>query len=301
LHQVRFVQCCIYRCTRGPDLPTITVLAEPELEGLYIKYNNNAGGVRAARGGAGGLGHIVEEEGEPGDPAGGSQDPGGGFDVNEVPQAFSHFSYDASGGAKLVCDLQGVWNETDGFTLTDPVIHLIGGPKSANGATDKGADGALRFFETHVCGPFCQGLGLTARNTCIRRVRIAAERAKAAARTGAGHAGDAPSVPLGGAAQRQTHQMLGTERGRAEVDALTFAAMEATPHAAGAEWHTHAQSGLGGAVRSSPMGSSGTTSSGMNSMLLNMQPANKEGTRPNGTPTPGNPQSRKPEGECTIL
>ena len=25
----------------------------------------------------------------------------------------------------LVCDWQGVWNELDGFTLTDPVIHSL--------------------------------------------------------------------------------------------------------------------------------------------------------------------------------
>jgi hypothetical protein len=45
--------------------------------------------------------------------------------VDEVPQAFSHFSYDNSGGKTLVCDLQGVWNAFDGFVLTDPVIHYV--------------------------------------------------------------------------------------------------------------------------------------------------------------------------------
>ena len=38
-----------------------------------------------------------------------------------VPQAFSHFTYIVSEKRKLVCDLQGVYNEVDGFVLTDPV------------------------------------------------------------------------------------------------------------------------------------------------------------------------------------
>jgi hypothetical protein len=40
---------------------------------------------------------------------------------NHAPQAFSHFTYVNSDKRKLVCDLQGVWNEVDGYVLTDPV------------------------------------------------------------------------------------------------------------------------------------------------------------------------------------
>lgn len=41
----------------------------------------------------------------------------------DVPQCFSHFTYSFTEGRDLVCDLQGVWNETDGFIFTDPVIQ----------------------------------------------------------------------------------------------------------------------------------------------------------------------------------
>jgi hypothetical protein len=31
-------------------------------------------------------------------------------DAADIPQCFSHFTYDATNGKKLVCDVQGVWN-----------------------------------------------------------------------------------------------------------------------------------------------------------------------------------------------
>ena len=80
----------------------------------------------------------------------------------EMSQAFSHFSFEASNGKQLVCDLQGTWNAEDGFMLTDPVVHYIShsGRKHKNGATDKGRVGVLNFFKTHKCGPLCCRLGL---------------------------------------------------------------------------------------------------------------------------------------------
>lgn len=88
------------------------------------------------------------------------------LDIHDVPQCFSHFSHVATAGKKLVCDLQGTWNATDGFMLTDPVVHSIGaaGQRHYNGATDKGARGILSFFETHKCGPTCRRLGLAPPN-----------------------------------------------------------------------------------------------------------------------------------------
>jgi hypothetical protein len=55
--------------------------------------------------------------------------------------------------------LQGVWNSTDGFTFTDPVIHHVSGSK-LNGATDKGQPGMRAFFRTHVCNDLCRRLRL---------------------------------------------------------------------------------------------------------------------------------------------
>jgi hypothetical protein len=81
------------------------------------------------------------------------------IDVDEVPQAISHFSYEESRSKHLVCDRQGTWNIHDGFVLTDPVVHYVSSRnphrKHKNGATDKGLDGVDRFFKTHKCGPLC--------------------------------------------------------------------------------------------------------------------------------------------------
>jgi hypothetical protein len=71
----------------------------------------------------------------------------------------------------IICPLlQGVFNGTDGFLLTDPVIHsaeLKQGKKPddngtcvSNGKTDKGAQGISLFFETHKCNALCHRLGL---------------------------------------------------------------------------------------------------------------------------------------------
>ena len=134
------------------------VLVEPELDGKFTKWNNNAGAVRAevplpTR--VSELGGIIEEDEEDEEE----------IEVNEVPQAFSHFSYEHSGGKQLVCDLQGVWNDEDGFVLTDPVVHYVSstGKRHTNGATDKGLEGVKRFFRTHKCGTLCKRMQLTER------------------------------------------------------------------------------------------------------------------------------------------
>ena len=154
------------------------MLVEPELDGKFTKWNNNAGavlrtGCDTGEGAVGSaslrstvskaLGAITEddeEEQEEKQEEVGSQE----IDVGEVPQAFSHFSYVASNGKQLVCDLQGTWNGADGFMLTDPVVHYVSkrnpNKKHKNGATDKGRDGVIRFFNTHLCGPLCKRLGL---------------------------------------------------------------------------------------------------------------------------------------------
>ena len=59
---------------------------------------------------------------------------------------------------RRLCLLQGVWNDTDGFTLTDPAVHSD--EKGQFGVTDKGRDGMDKFFETHVCSGLCRALRL---------------------------------------------------------------------------------------------------------------------------------------------
>lgn len=74
----------------------------------------------------------------------------------DVPQAFSHWTYQYTRREKLVCDLQGVL--TSRFELTDPAIHSKEGKRF--GLTDKGKKGMRDFFETHKCNPLCKALRL---------------------------------------------------------------------------------------------------------------------------------------------
>jgi hypothetical protein len=152
------------------------ILVEPELDGKFTKWNNNAGDVRRPikskkqESKAVDFG-IIEESDEDDDDDDGDFSSGRGRDdcglamieIDDIPQAFSHFTYEYSNRKKLVCDLQGVWNADDGFVLTDPVIHHVSpeeGRKHRNGATDKGFEGVKKFFTTHQCNALCTKLGL---------------------------------------------------------------------------------------------------------------------------------------------
>jgi hypothetical protein len=91
------------------------------------------------------------------------------FDETEFMQAFSHWSYRFSNRKFLICDLQGVLNESNPnelvFELTDPVIHHydIKRPgKNYYGRTDHGKKGFFNFFKTHTCGRTCKMIGLDA-------------------------------------------------------------------------------------------------------------------------------------------
>lgn len=81
------------------------------------------------------------------------------FTIDDIPQAFSHFSYIFSKRKFLVCDLQGVLDtELDEplFELTDPVIHYSEMTDRADyGRTDRGQQGIDDFFRSHKCSPLC--------------------------------------------------------------------------------------------------------------------------------------------------
>jgi len=79
---------------------------------------------------------------------------------DDVPQAFSHWSYIYTRGNRLVCDLQGVLGSKE-FTLTDPSIHSK--EQGYFGKTDHGRLGQQRFFATHKCNPLCRVLKLNDR------------------------------------------------------------------------------------------------------------------------------------------
>jgi len=91
------------------------------MRGDYVKHNDNAGAVQ----------------------------------TNEAtPQAFSHWTYETSGGELVCCDIQGV-----GEFFTDPQIHSKDGEGFGSG--NMGEEGVQRFLRTHACTSECEALGLT--------------------------------------------------------------------------------------------------------------------------------------------
>ena len=78
---------------------------------------------------------------------------------SELLQAFSHYSWVASGKSLVICDLQGVESGTSRVTLTDPAIHSTSA--GTYGHTDLGNVGIQQFFKTHTCGAVCTGMGLS--------------------------------------------------------------------------------------------------------------------------------------------
>lgn len=164
-YKISFVSVHIYEVVDhqfGNKYGRARISIEDSLEGRFRKWNNNAGGVVIAKSPKvlsqlGVLGVICEDESD--EDLDEDSDDDHAFSVEDIPQAFSHFSWSISNGDKLVCDLQGVWNSTDGFIMTDPVIHSAG-RRHRNGSTDKGSEGIEIFFGTHVCSNVCKHLGL---------------------------------------------------------------------------------------------------------------------------------------------
>ena len=79
----------------------------------------------------------------------------------EVAQAFSHFSYVFTNKTRLVCDLQGIYDEgLSLFKLTDPVIHYHNCFKEHNtkiyGRSDMGRRGIKAFLNSHKCNNLCR-------------------------------------------------------------------------------------------------------------------------------------------------
>ncbi|KAH6621457.1 putative elongation factor 2 kinase [Chaetomium sp. MPI-SDFR-AT-0129] len=70
----------------------------------------------------------------------------------QVMQALSHFSYHASGGSEVLCDLQGGIYRHE-LILSDPVILSRAGDY---GVTDLGSKGISSFFSQHSCNDFCR-------------------------------------------------------------------------------------------------------------------------------------------------
>ena len=197
---VNYLKCFVYVCfaTSGKEFP---LHVEKRLNWeRFTKFNDNKGGVssdwvdaeakaraKAQRGaggggeGLGGLGEFFEdEETEEEDSEEDSEadyfTPLAAMGLTklkvahaDVPQAFTHFTFQDSGGQMLVCDLQGVFERKmtpPTFLLTDPVIHFAsrhGGRAHKYGRTDRGMAGMRDFFRTHECNALCHAMGLTMR------------------------------------------------------------------------------------------------------------------------------------------
>merc|ERR1712002_927824 len=80
---------------------------------------------------------------------------------NQLVQAFSHWTYDATDGFLVVCDLQGV-ERKDEFVFTDPCINC---KEPRFGSTNMGEVGIKEFFRTHTCNNICQEMGLREKST----------------------------------------------------------------------------------------------------------------------------------------
>ncbi|PLW53152.1 hypothetical protein PCANC_11322 [Puccinia coronata f. sp. avenae] len=119
--------CVIF--TGEETSPSEVYFLEASLPGQYVKYLSN-------------VNFSVT-----------SRQPGMDIDNLSIMNGFTHWSYVASRGNTLVCDLQGV-----GSTITDPQIvdrnHVLWG--DGNNATR----GIQQFLENHICNDVCRALKL---------------------------------------------------------------------------------------------------------------------------------------------
>eukprot|EP01135_Chromosphaera_perkinsii_P000281 Nk52_evm50s62 gene=Nk52_evmTU50s62 len=121
--KVDFISAWLLTLVDRPNQPLSAV--EQYIEGPYRKHNNN-------------YGYVNEDE-------------------RNTPQAFSHFTYEASNHTSLVCDIQGV-----GDLYTDPQMHSIEDVEFGRG--NLGIKGVNKFLQTHRCNAICRYLRLPSIN-----------------------------------------------------------------------------------------------------------------------------------------
>ncbi|KAH3766122.1 eukaryotic elongation factor-2 kinase [Pelomyxa schiedti] len=129
--KVDFVQAYLLELVERKHSPLCGV--EKYILGEYRKHNNN-------------FGYVSEEE-------------------RNTPQAFSHFTYEASDRKLLICDIQGV-----GDLYTDPQMHTDDNEQLSNRLMSKGnlgTRGLEKFKEVHQCNAICTYLRLPPINAKI--------------------------------------------------------------------------------------------------------------------------------------
>lgn len=117
--KVDFIKACVLELIGREGNPIVCI--EHFIPGPYRKHNSN-------------YGYVSDEE-------------------RNTPQAFSHFSWEASDHTLLVCDIQGV-----GDCYTDPQIHHISGEGFGKG--NLGMAGISKFLQHHRCNAICRYLKL---------------------------------------------------------------------------------------------------------------------------------------------
>lgn len=117
--KVDFIKAWLLELTSRPRRTLCGV--ERHIRGEYRKHNNN-------------YGFVSEDE-------------------RNTPQAFSHFTYEASRHEILICDIQGVSD-----VYTDPQIHSRDGEGFGKG--NMGGKGFKKFLSTHRCNAICRYLKL---------------------------------------------------------------------------------------------------------------------------------------------
>ena len=172
---VSFLECTVY-VVDDISMGRTGFLVEKQLDPTkYKKWNDNQGfvdGQAAVPVGAleplsagGALGALIEEDEEADSDEEEAPQPGDDDEIciDDIPQAFSHFTYRYTQRKVLVCDLQGVLSSNSSdpcFEFTDPVIHFRSrrGRNNVFGRTDRGPKGVDDFFKSHTCSPLCRAL-----------------------------------------------------------------------------------------------------------------------------------------------
>eukprot|EP00930_Biecheleria_cincta_P059163 TRINITY_DN44919_c0_g1_i1.p1 TRINITY_DN44919_c0_g1~~TRINITY_DN44919_c0_g1_i1.p1 ORF type:complete len:708 (-),score=130.24 TRINITY_DN44919_c0_g1_i1:116-2239(-) len=187
--RIDFLRCAVFEYFDSSEGCNISFLMEDKIDHKqYQKWNDNKGGVHGQRF------YGADFENAFGMPApafegqrkqlevmieGEDEDEDDEMETNlwsasrqfepisdeDVPQAFTHWTYRISKRSKMVCDLQGVLDKTckpPMFLLTDPCIHSSAGyaTHQAFGRTDCGDRGMHKFFATHKCNALCRILGI---------------------------------------------------------------------------------------------------------------------------------------------
>ncbi len=175
--QIEFLDCSVYMILHDEG-EREAYLVENMLDIQHFDYqrwNDNKGGVR--RRGVFQPGNVIEEEEEEGvtdddcehtteEDINSSErnvveNEDTAIDVDDIPQAFSCFTYWFSKRHFLVCDLQGILN-TDRrpptFELTDAAVHhrMSTHEERIYGRTDHGIRGIQAFLSTHRCSNICR-------------------------------------------------------------------------------------------------------------------------------------------------